>query len=212
MLIMKSNKWLNNKGFTLTEVMIGMMILTVAIVTATNLLVGLIGTNKNNVSTMQAFYFAQEGIEAVRNIRDSNWLHNKDWLSKDSAQIWGDGFEIGKEYSINLLDEAFTQMAPPDELNQSLATVKFNEIGPYAPWEVMGDVGDAGDVQNIRDEITKFKRKITFLAYEDEGCSPDSSDCANYIKVVSRVTWKEGAKDREFELQEILTNWKGGAL
>ena len=70
----------NQKGFTLTEVMIGMMILTVAIVSATQLLIGIMNSNKAIIHNLQAYYLAQEGIEAVRNIRDTNWLHNKKWL------------------------------------------------------------------------------------------------------------------------------------
>jgi hypothetical protein len=35
-----------------------------------------------NSSKLVATYLAQEGIEAVRNKRDSNWLANKDWNSE----------------------------------------------------------------------------------------------------------------------------------
>ena len=80
------NKFRKTSGFSLTEVMIGIMILTVAIVSASNLLVSLVKTNRLNVQTLQAYYLAQEGLEAVRNIRDTNWLHNLDFKGKGGVE------------------------------------------------------------------------------------------------------------------------------
>ena len=80
------------------------MILTVAIVAATNLLSGMANTNRNNITTLQAYYYAVEGLEAVRNIRDSNWLHNQDWLSAGSVDVWGSVFteDEVRKYELDL--------------------------------------------------------------------------------------------------------------
>ena len=108
----------NRKGFTLTEVMIGIAILTIAIVSASSLLVGLVNGNKVNLSTLQAYYLAQEGIEGVRNIRDSNWLHNLDWLGEDSIALWGEALEVDGLYELNLADGAFN-VVPNNNSNES---------------------------------------------------------------------------------------------
>lgn len=200
----------NESGFTLTEVMIGIMILTVAIVSATNLLVGLISTNQNNVTSLQAYYLAQEGLEAVRNIRDTNWLHNQDWLGKSSDALWGDGFEVGQEYSVDLEGSGF---------NQGLGGVDNGGVGALSaarPWSISGgdlSSGGLGAVYKYSNgtdvyltsaagdgENTGFKRVILIKPYE------------NHVVVESKVSWQLGSKSRDLTVSSILTNWKGGAL
>lgn len=182
--------WKNNGGFTLTEVMIGIMILTVAIVSATNLLVGLISTNQNNVTSLKAYYLAQEGLEAVRNIRDTNWLHNQDWLGEESDALWGGHFEIGQEYSVNLEEGAFNQGIDSGFGDSS----EVGALSSAKPWSISGSDYGTGDDSD-------FKRTIFIKPYEE-----------NYVVVESKVTWQLGSKNRELKLSTILTNWKGGAL
>lgn len=216
------------KGFTLTEVMIGMMILTIAIVSATNLLIGLISSNRNNLTTLQAYYLSQEGLEAVRNIRDTNWLHNRSWLGQDSKQLWGGSFEIpndfdeANDYSVNLEYFAFNKPASDESLNG------VNEVAAFKPWSI--DDADAGKIfRNVDgDNVylgphkgaapvdTGFKRTIVIKKYDCEKsdiklpCDAENKD--KYVLVESKVEWNLGAKDRELTLTEVLTDWKGGAL
>jgi prepilin-type N-terminal cleavage/methylation domain-containing protein len=199
-------------GFTLTEVMIGIMILTVAVVSGTNLLVGLVQTNQNNLTTLQAYYFAQEGLEAVRNIRDTNWLHNTDWLG-ESGGLFDDKFEIDKDYSVNIEYRAF------DVGSDSTAALSVSEL--VGPWFVSD--GSKGEIfkrsskgntyfsADATDAVpTGFKRVISIKKYNcDEFvdiCNDPDKD--NYAFVESKVTWKIGSKDRELVLYEVLTNWK----
>lgn len=185
------NKFKNNKdGFTLTEVLIGIMILTVAIVTATNLLVGLVNSNQNNLTTMQAYYLAQEGIEGVRNIRDTNWLHNTNWLGEGAEELWGDSFKVGGEYSINLKYDAFTKAATPGLVGSKIF------LRAASPWSISS--AGSREVEGFNE----FKRTISIKPYDEE----------NYVLVESKVEWELGAKHREVVLSGVLSNWKGGAL
>lgn len=185
------NKFKNNKdGFTLTEVLIGIMILTVAIVAATNLLVGLVNSNQNNLTTMQAYYLAQEGIEGVRNIRDTNWLHNTNWLGEGAEELWGDSLEVGGEYSINLRDDAFTQAATRGLVGKKIF------LKAASPWNISSSGGS--EVEGFN----KFKRTIFIKSYNEE----------NHVLVEAKVEWDLGAKHREVVLSGVLSNWKGGAL
>lgn len=206
----------NEKGFTLTEVMIAIMILTVAIVSATSLLTGLINSNKNNVKTLQAYYLAQEGIEAVRNIRDTNWLYNKNWLEGDEGKPWGEKLAIdsadGAGYVVELVD--------PENLGSGAGNVAVDSLAAlnaYAPWSVKKTSGFVGDLINISDngfmssavnsERTGFSRVIRVLPYD---CGED--DCSDFALIESTVSWDEPGSDGNVVLEEILTNWKGGAL
>ncbi len=62
------------KAFTLPEVVIAISILVMTITTATGILVTVMRTNSDNVNSLVAYGLAQEGIEAVRAMRDSNWF------------------------------------------------------------------------------------------------------------------------------------------
>ena len=199
-------------GFTLTEVMIGIMILTVAVVSGTNLLVGLVQTNQNNLTTMQAYYFAQEGLEAVRNIRDTNWLHNTDWLG-ESGGLFDDKFEIGEDFSVNIEYRAF------DVGSDSTEVSSVSEL--VSPWfvsdENKGEIfkriskGNTYFSAGLTDSVpTGFKRVISIKKYDcDEFINIcNASDKNNYVLAESKVTWKIGVKDRELVLYEVLTNWK----
>ncbi|PIR54992.1 hypothetical protein COU74_04630 [Candidatus Peregrinibacteria bacterium CG10_big_fil_rev_8_21_14_0_10_36_19] len=193
----------NQQGFTLTEVLIGMMILTVAIVSATNLLIGLIDTNKNNVQTLQAYYLAQEGVEAVRNIRDTNWLHNADFKGDD--YLFGI-FDYGKTYSIELTSRGW-EGSTWKELEDK------GELKAYLPWEV--SAFDSKFV-NFYDESfridEKYFRHIDIVNACDEREDIPENDCENFMLVRSVVNFKDGNEDRNVSIETVLSNWKNGAI
>lgn len=220
---------LDVKAFTLTEVMIGMMILTVAIVSASNLLMGIIDSNRNNLTTLQAYYLSQEGLEMVRNIRDTNWLHNRDWLGASSGNLWGGNFEVPKDsksenkYAVNLLNSGMNVPAQPTIEAVSPAVV----IAGAKPWSIQKNDTGAKIFRHVspgvaymdstgqKAEDTGFKRTIIFKKYDCEKLNEYSLNlCAEgkFALVQSKVEWDIGAKHRELVLSEVLTNWKGGAL
>ena len=186
----------NRKGFTLTEVMIGIAILTIAIVSASSLLVGLVNGNKVNLSTLQAYYLAQEGIEGVRNIRDSNWLHNLDWLGEDSIALWGEALEVDGLYELNLADGAFN-VVPNNNSNESGVGSLINA----RPWGLIS--GGDGSVIYLNGDDSGFKRLIEVKAYEG---------LEDHILVESKVSWEVAGYEKEVVLSEVLTDWKGGAV
>ncbi len=186
----------NTAGFTLTEVLIGMMILTVAIVSATSILIGMMGTNQNIVNTQKAFYLAQEGVEAVRNIRDTNWLNNVDWLTD---------FELNGEYVVGLRSAAW------DYSNKDYV----KDLTRYMTWDLYKYSGENDRLCLMDENGNEFFGLCSLIAGEDAGFSRRvliSPDEGAAIKVTSVVTWEDGADEREFKLDTILTDWKGGVL
>lgn len=65
------------KGFTIIEVLVAMVILTVGAGGAFTLLSRTISFTSAVNGRLVATYLAQEGIEVVRNIRDTNWLEGE---------------------------------------------------------------------------------------------------------------------------------------
>jgi len=68
-----------NSGFTLVETLIAISVVSVTIAAATQLTISSNRIGKQMMAQFKAFHIAEEGIEIVRNMRDSNWLQNKDW-------------------------------------------------------------------------------------------------------------------------------------
>lgn len=211
----------NKKGFTLTEVMIGIMILTVAIVAASNLLIGLLRTNQNNLTTLQAYYLAQEGLEAVRNIRDTNWLHNQDWMNPDIGnKLWNQGFQKGQEYVVHLEPDGLSGFTDAIETARPwVIEGNFVEGGFIKKYEnsyvTSKNLSEADSVSGVEDP--GFKRVISIKPYDCEKLNEKEGqdfDCDSdkYVLVESKVGWMIGAKERELTLHEVLTDWKGGAL
>jgi len=74
--------WIKNKfGFTMLELIITIFIFTVGILAAYYLVNLPMSYTSTSVSRLTASYLAQEGIEIVRNIRDTNLVKGQDWRS-----------------------------------------------------------------------------------------------------------------------------------
>jgi len=67
------------KGFTLLEVIIAIAILIVGLIGLMVLVSATISASSVSASRLLAANLAQEGIELVRGIRDSNWLQGQAW-------------------------------------------------------------------------------------------------------------------------------------
>ncbi len=77
--MLNKKKIKKNKGFTLIEVITAIFVITVGVGGAVTLINQTLGSIKTTSSKLVASYLAQEGIEIVKNIRDSNFLTGDDW-------------------------------------------------------------------------------------------------------------------------------------
>jgi type II secretory pathway pseudopilin PulG len=74
---MKKRK-LNIRGETLTETIIALSIMAIGITIASTVILNSMRNLTNAKNRVTAINIAREGIEAVRNIRDTNWLYYSD--------------------------------------------------------------------------------------------------------------------------------------
>lgn len=77
-------------GFTLIEIIVAIFVITVGAGGAFNLIQKTISFTSISSSQLTAAYLTQEGIETVRNTRDSNWLARADWDQGLSSTDWQD--------------------------------------------------------------------------------------------------------------------------
>ncbi len=68
------------KGMTFLELMVAIFVLIVGISGTVGLIQRTISSASMAASQLKAAYLAQEGIEVVRNIRDSSWVRDAGWL------------------------------------------------------------------------------------------------------------------------------------
>lgn len=131
------------KGFTLLEVILAITILTMAVGGAFILIQQTLVGSSLSQSKLTAAYLAQEGVEIVRNIRDSNWL---------KAISWTAGLDNG-DWEADYNDSA---------LDYYYSTGRYLYINGVDGFYCYLDTPDEGDIQ------TKFKRKITLQETADD--------------------------------------------
>lgn len=90
---------MSKNAFTILEVMLAIFILTAAIGGSFILIQKTLFSVSQSQSKLIAVYLGQEGIEIVRNIRDTNWL---------KGLSWDNGLEEG-EWEADYNDEGLTQ-------------------------------------------------------------------------------------------------------
>jgi prepilin-type N-terminal cleavage/methylation domain-containing protein len=220
---MRINK--QKKAFTLPEVLVSIAVIVMVVMAATNLLVASIRANAVNISTLVAYGLAQEGIEAVRNIRDSDWLLGADFqgeVGRQNVAPWGDSFPsvVGdtRYYTVEFRD-------PLDlEVKNSM------QLANAVPWTLKGlmtdkDYGSSSATRLFLKEFGSAKEK----RYVHGSQSAESTPFHRYIEVIplayemgegrvtakimkyrvsSVVNWEEYGQEREVKLETELTDWK----
>lgn len=101
----------NRAGFTLVEVMVALTIIMVGIIGAYALVNQSLALANNASMRLTASYLGKEGIEIVRNIRDSNYLN----IYHNDAGSWEDGLlgcagGCGADYTMLALDPSYANL------------------------------------------------------------------------------------------------------
>lgn len=111
----------SKKSFSLLGVLISAQILIVAIVAIVGLMSSIVINSKTAGNRLIAVELAQEGIEAVRNTRDKNWMAG-------GSSAWRDGLADGS-YQAKL--NPLSLLASTEENKK----IKYNSTFWYVPSE-----------------------------------------------------------------------------
>ena len=184
---------MKNKGFTIIELVIAIFILSVAIFGVYNAFSTIVVLTSGASDRLTAAYLAQEGIEIIRNIRDTNWIE----MGADPDAAWHDGLS-GWEQGCQADYTTGTAIINPTALASWTGSepsgsdegggnyLKLNTNGFY----VYGTGSD-----------TKFKRKITITFVEGPEGLP-------YImKVSAKVFWSKKGEWSQIEAEDNLYDW-----
>jgi Tfp pilus assembly protein PilV len=176
---LKSEK---SSGFTLIEIVLSIFIMSMALVAIFSAFSIIVISTSDTLNQLTATYLAQEGMEIVRNIRDTNWL-NMDYHSSEGASstyTWLDGGMLDICESGCVVDYATT--GDPAHAIGSYGSGSYlyiNNNGFYT-------------FEQESNNKTIFQRKITIVPISDvNGDEVDGEGTPIYhiIKVKVEVFW-----------------------
>jgi prepilin-type N-terminal cleavage/methylation domain-containing protein len=174
---------MNSRGFTLIEILVAISILTVGALAAMRLMAR--SENIAHISRQQfvGLSVAREGLELVRDLRDTNWF------SQDDEKAWANTLcPDGGEHAFTL-DAAMVRAGTASVGDVQQPELYIQENGEWA--------------HQVSRQDTGFSRTLTV------DCSHylDDDPAPQYITVTSHVSWKEGETQRVVDLKEKLFNW-----
>jgi len=176
----------NKPAFTLLEVLLAITFITVVFTAITGLILMTLQVNSKNTRTLQATYLAQESLEAMRYIRDSNWLQNYAW--DEGEDQWGANFTLAS-----------------GEKESEFYLVEAGEAGAYWSLSPVSSYNEEDGVVTL-DSGEEFTRTIVISEVPDEQDPNISREDA--LTVTAVISWNQRGFDTSVELSTILTNWQ----
>lgn len=107
------------KGFSLLEVLIAIFILALVSLAAFGTLATSIFQERKGRERFLAAYLAQEGIEIVKNIRDSNVIKGVNWRTGLNDGVWQADY---KSQTLSSYTGAYLKFDPQEGYNLSVGT------------------------------------------------------------------------------------------
>lgn len=206
------------KGFLIAEVIVALGIIITVTTVVYTILIRSLESNAYLRDGMQAMTLSIEGIEGVRQVRDTNWLK----FGYDKKNCWhvisGDcatGTKITDgHYRLEMdQDQFYLERIGSDAVDLSDGTNATDDEYNLFLIDILPNVDSDGDGTKTNDkeatgypngplpgtaEPTKFYRDITL---DFDPLDPD------ILNVNSRVTWKAFGKVKSVELSTKLTNF-----
>jgi prepilin-type N-terminal cleavage/methylation domain-containing protein len=227
-------KYNHKKGFTLPEVLVAMTVLVLVVLAATNLLVSSIRSNVTNINTMVAYGLAQEGLEAVRNIRDSDWLLGANFDGtlggRIKTNVWGVPlasvtggvayFTVDAKQPSALaqfrfpLNLALVMPGVSDAAPWILKTLELKDIKIGLATQLYKiDYGTPKETHYTHTrtragQVTPFHRYIMIDPVTYPLCPAKEARCLKKLRVASVVEWTEFGMQKQVRLDTEITDWK----
>jgi hypothetical protein len=218
----------SSPGQTLIETIVGLGLLTTGIIGGMSLAVYALGASDYSLKQIVATNLAREGVEVVRNMRDTNWLQDTLDSSGNSCHIdngqacyrnWDtqaydiSGSSGGTDYAVRLLGTYFWGI---DQIYLACQNRVYQDSDGsyYQPWPLLWfcipvPSGSGGDTSN------QYYRRVRIIRDTNNGFSALNPR----LLVRSTVWWKgkrcPAASDNpptgtncKVMVEEYLTNWK----
>ena len=209
------------RGESLLEVIIAVSILSTIMVSVFSLLIRGSATNVNVTNRVVAINVAREGAEAVRNIRDTNWLkysgnRRGKWLCLDTvaAKNACEGTNMSQiqtgVYTVDFSGDDGRYYLESQNLGMQLTdkkTLPINEnyrlyLGAQGRFTHLATGG----------EVTKFYRQIYLepeAGWLSATCNSEGCPTQERLLVSVRVQWQEDKAVRYLDIETYLYDFFG---
>ncbi len=209
---------LGEAGQGLLETVIALSIIITGLTAALALAVSNLSTTSDSGMRVIAGNLAREGAEAVRNIRDSNWLKGcTDPSNPEECFVWDSRLLAEDSVGDHTAILEFRKNPPPGEDNWILNFSPDSIDGEQAVLRLDGNI-----YNHASGSPSPFRRLITI----DEICETGSSSCEDDIcvqgeecprdpvntkigiRVLSEVKWRERGREHSLIIEDRLFNWR----
>jgi len=214
----------SRRGETIVEVIIAVVVLVVGILAAFRLLINSGIQNELSRERVVATNLAREGIEAVRNIRDTNWLR----FGGEKRLCWNNADFIAPI----TCEDSNSDGVPNEHIKHNQLYISEFDNSNYR-WKLatQSDALDLGD-GNISANNEKYRLKIDanglfnhdtagtdsiyfreiYIEYMNDTATAIASapeEKANVMRITSRIEWYDRGRLNEVTLTAILTDHLG---
>ena len=178
---------MKQRGQSLMEAIVAIAILLMVVIAVLALTISGVTGQKNNEQQVIANNLAREGIELVRNLRDSNWT---------AGRPWSTGFE---QNSVGLIDY---QSGAIDYSIGASGQLGFDVDNFYSHDFLQGSpYSRTVQIQAIC--FSQFNERVAAV-----GANCLSGEQQIGVKVSSTVTWQDDGDVRLVKLEDLLYDWK----
>ncbi len=190
------------KGQGMVEMVVAIAVILTGVIGALALTVSNLSGVGESSTRIVASNLAREGIEVVRNIRDTNWL---------KKQIWDNGLEDGNDYTaiaiFNPVTNTWNLNFLPDSINDIEARLYRNN-GIY-----LQDISLPPGTPTIYyrllslDEICKNNvTSVEVVRASGDSCL--ASETKVGIRIKSEVKWTESGRAHTMTAEDRIYNWR----
>jgi hypothetical protein len=202
------------KGQTMLEGMVAIFIIIVGVVGAMALAMGAFSTSGESSDQVKAVNFAREGLEVIRNIRDTNWV------TKNNFDMGLVGASADIIYATLNFNPDLNGWGAPVFFNTNDGT--FNPTENNCPQNCQLYLNNDNNVYNHDPsyQASGFYRLVKFndiclysidtliIKDDKEVCSMEFSERKIGTKVTVKVNWYEGNTLRSVEAVDRLFDWR----
>ncbi|QFR39048.1 hypothetical protein A9Q91_02325 [Candidatus Gracilibacteria bacterium 28_42_T64] len=200
----------SKKATSIVEAMVITLILVTGITGMYKIYIESIRLSDSTVNKIQAIQIAREGIEAMTNIRDTNWI----LFSSDYKNCWN---------TLNYESTCIGDTSTTNDISGNYIIYQNNNDR----WYLSGAINGSYSVATYRDAyriyldgngfytqsggtdlVPLFTREIKINYLDTDGGAATSND--EKMEIISLVQWRDRSSTNihKVELKTILSNWK----
>jgi len=179
-------------GFSLIETFVAITILLTAVVAPLSLAQQSLNAAKTTKDQMTAYFLAQEAMEHIRNVRDSNGLASNYWL-QDISKCSTNGCVVDSFAYVDSFAETIETCAGNTGCD-NVNIYFYPELEVYSYPETFG--------VNEPIEISQFARRVEVELIGDEEAAIDEA------AITVTVSWGTALRPQKVVIRENIFNWQ----